>query len=98
MPSLPTLAVISINGGVPFCIMALLASKGAFDRVLDCAIIAGTHLKPPSVHNRLEWFEGQMRFPQYVVDYVDSPREDVKAPHEPLGLPQLRRHHRYLEG
>ena len=75
----PSLTVISLGGGVQSSVMALMASKGAFDRIPDCAIFADTHWEPPSIYEHLEWLAGQLRFPLYVVDNGRSLREDVKA-------------------
>ena len=55
-----------------------MASEGAFDTTPDCAIFADTHWEPPSLYTHLEWLEGQLRFPLYVVDNGRSLREDVK--------------------
>ena len=79
MDSSPTLTVISLGGGVQSSVMALMASRGAFDRVPDCAIFADTHWEPPSVYKHLEWLGGQLSFPLHVVDNGRSLREDVKA-------------------
>ncbi|MDE2823316.1 MAG: phosphoadenosine phosphosulfate reductase family protein [Chloroflexota bacterium] len=75
----PTLTVVSLGGGVQSTVMALMASTGAFDRVPDCAIFDDTHWEPPSVYEHIEWLEGQLSFPVYVVDNGRSLREDVKA-------------------
>ena len=75
----PSLTVISLGGGVQSTVMALMASRGAFDRVPDCAVFADTHWEPPSIYEHLEWLQGQLRFPMYVVDNGRSLREDVKA-------------------
>ena len=75
----PSLTVISLGGGVQSSVMALMASKGAFDRIPDCAIFADTRWEPPSIYEHLEWLAGQLRFPLYVVDNGRSLREDVKA-------------------
>ena len=79
MRSPPTLTVISLGGGVQSTVMALMASRGAFDRAPDCAAFADTHWEPPSIYEHLEWLQGQLRFPMYVVDNGRSLREDVKA-------------------
>ena len=87
MNAAPTLTVLSLGGGVQSSVMALMAgeslpptgSGGAFDRIPDCAIFADTHWEPPSVYEHLEWLEGQLSFPLYVVDNGRSLREDVKA-------------------
>ena len=73
------LTVISLGGGVQSSVMALMASEGAFDRVPDCAVFADTHWEPPSLYSHLEWLEGKLRFPLYVVDNGRSLREDVKG-------------------
>ena len=73
------LTVISLGGGVQSSVMALMASEGAFDTTPDCAIFADTHWEPPSVYDHIEWLEGQLRFPLYVVDNGRSLREDVKT-------------------
>lgn len=75
----PTLTVVSLGGGVQSTVMALMASRGAFDRVPGCAIFADTHWEPPSVYEHVEWLEGQLSFSVYVVDNGRSLREDVKA-------------------
>ncbi len=75
----PTLTVVSLGGGVQSSVMALMASTGAFDRVPDCAVFADTHWEPPSVYEHIEWLEGQLSFPVYVVDNGRSLREDVKV-------------------
>ncbi len=46
MHSPPTLTVISLGAGVQSSAMALMASGGAFDRVLDCAIFPGARWEP----------------------------------------------------
>ena len=75
----PSLTVISLGGGVQSSVMALMASKGASDRIPDCAIFADTRWEPPSIYEHLEWLAGQLRFSLYVVDNGRSLREDVKA-------------------
>ena len=79
MRSTHSLTVISLGGGVQSSVMALMASGGAFDRTPDCAIFADTHWEPPSIYAHLDWLEGQLGFPLYVVDNGRSLREDVKA-------------------
>ena len=79
MDSPPTLTVISLGGGVQSSVMALMASRGAFDRTPDCAIFADTRWEPPSVYEHIEWLEGRLSFPLTVVDNGRSLREDVKA-------------------
>ena len=79
MDSSPTLTAISLGGGVQSSVMALMASRGAFARVPDCAIFADTHWEPPSVYEHLGWLGGQLSFPLHVVDKGRSLREDVKA-------------------
>ena len=79
MRSTHSLTVISLGGGVQSSVMALMAGEGAFDRTPDCAIFADTHWEPPSIYAHLDWLEGQLRFPLYVVDNGRSLREDVKA-------------------
>ena len=59
--------------------MTLMASRGAFDNIPDCAIFADTHWEPPTIYTHLEWLAGQLRFPLHVVDNGRSLREDVKA-------------------
>ena len=81
----PSLTVISLGRGVQSSVRALMAGKGAFDRIPDCAIFADTHWEPPSVYDHLEWLKGQLSLPLYVVDNGRSLREDVKAL-TPLGL------------
>ena len=75
----PSLTVISLGGGVQSSVMTLMASRGAFDRVPDCAIFADTHWEPPTIYTHLEWLAGQLWFPLHVVDNGRSLREDVKA-------------------
>ena len=79
MDSPPTLTVLSLGGGVQSSVMALMASRGAFDRTPGCAIFADTRWEPPSVYEHLEWLKDQLSFPLYVVDNGRSLREDVKA-------------------
>ena len=79
MRSPRSLTVISLGGGVQSSVMALMAGDGAFDRVPDCAVFADTKWEPPSIYTHLEWLEGQLRFPLYVVDNGRNLREDVKA-------------------
>ena len=79
MRSTDSLTVISLGGGVQSSVMALMAGEGAFDRTPDCAIFADTHWEPPSIYDHLDWLEGQLHFPLYVVDNGRSLREDVKA-------------------
>ena len=71
----PTLAVISLGGGVQSSVMALMASSGAFDRVQDCAVFADSPWEPLSVYEDVKWLEGQLSFPLYVVDNGRSLRE-----------------------
>ena len=52
------LTVISLGGGVQSSVMALMASKGAFDSVPDCAIFADTHWEPPSLYTQYGVKEG----------------------------------------
>ena len=75
----PSLTVISLGGGVQSSVMTLMASRGAFDNIPDCAIFADTHWEPPTIYTHLEWLAGQLRFPLHVVDNGRSLREDVKA-------------------
>ena len=79
MRSPRSLTVISLGGGVQSSVMALMAGDGAFDRVPDCAVFADTKWEPPSIYTHLDWLEGQLRFPLYVVDNGRNLREDVKA-------------------
>ena len=79
MRSPPALTVISLGGGVQSTVMALMASRGAFDRVPDCAVFADTHWEPPSIYTHLDWLSKQLGFPIYLVDNGRSLREDVKA-------------------
>ena len=79
MSAPPTLTVLSLGGGVQSSVMALMAGEGAFGRVPVCAIFADTRWEPPSVYEHLEWLEGRLSFPLYVVDNGRSLREDVKA-------------------
>ena len=73
------LTVISLGGGVQSSVLALMASQGDLDAIPDCAIFADTHWEPPSIYDHLDWLEGQLNFPLYVVDNGRSLREDVKA-------------------
>ena len=73
------LTAISLGGGTQSSVMSLMGSEGAFDRVPHAAIFADTHWEPPSLYSHLEWLEGQLNFPLYVVDNGRSLREDVKA-------------------
>ena len=57
MSTPPTLTVLSLGGGVQSSVMALMADKGAFDRVPDCAIFADTHWEPPGVYEHVAWIE-----------------------------------------
>ena len=75
----PSLTIISLGGGVQSSVMTLMASRGAFDNIPDCAIFADTHWEPPTIYTHLEWLAGQLRFPLHVVDNGRSLREDVKA-------------------
>ena len=86
MRSTHSLTVISLGGGVQSSVMALMAGEGAFDRTPDSAIFADTHAifadthwEPRSIYAHLDWLEGQLHFPLYVVDNGRSLREDVKA-------------------
>ena len=74
----PTLTVLSLGGGVQSSVMALIASAGGFDRILDCAIFADTRWEPPSIYEHLEWLSSHLT-PLYVVDNGRSLREGVKA-------------------
>ena len=87
MSAPPTLTVLSLGGGVQSSVMALMAgeslpptgSGGAFGRVPDCALFADTRWEPPSVYEHLEWLEGRLSFPLYVVDNRRSLREELGA-------------------
>ena len=92
------LTVISLGGGVQSSVMALMASEGAFDRVPDCAVFADTHWEPPSLYSHLEWLEGKLRFPLYVVDNGRSLREDVKGLTNHSGSPSYVDIPVYLKG
>ena len=80
MPSPPTLTVLSLGGGVQSSVMALMAGKGAFDRLPHCAIFADTRWKPPSVYEHVEWLKDQLSFPLHVVDNGRSRQEKPKNP------------------
>ena len=86
----PSLTVISLGGGVQSSVMALMASKGAFDRIPDCAIFAGTRWEPPSIYEHLEWPAGQLRFPPVRRGQRAQPPRGREGPPQPLRLPQLR--------
>ena len=75
----PSLTIISLGGGVQSSVMTLMASRGAFDNIPDCAIFADTHWEPPTIYTHLKWLAGQLRFPLHVVDNGRSLRQDVKA-------------------
>ena len=79
MSAPPTLTVLSLGGGVQSSVMALMAGEGAFGRVPDCALFADTRWEPPSVYEHLEWLEGRLSFPLYVVDNRRSLREELGA-------------------
>ena len=98
MRSTHSLTVISLEGGVQSSVMALMASGGAFDRTPDCAIFADTKWEPPSIYTHLEWLEGQLRFPLYVVDNGRNLREDVKALTNHSGSPRYIDIPVYLKG
>ena len=98
MRSTHSLTVISLGGGVQSSVMALMASAGAFDRTPDCAIFADTRWEPPSIYDHLDWLEGQLRFPLYVVDNGRSLREDVKALTNHSGSPHYIDIPVYLKG
>ena len=97
MRSPRSLTVISLGGGVQSSVMALMAGDGAFDRVPDCAVFADTKWEPPSIYTHLEWLEGQLRFPLYVVDNGRNLREDVKALTNHSGNRPLHGHSRIPE-
>ena len=98
MRSTHSLTVISLGGGRQFSVMALMAGAGAFDRTPDCAIFANTHWEPPSIYAHLDWLEGQLHFPLYVVDNGRSLREDVKALTNHSGSPRYIDIPVYLKG
>ena len=92
----PSLTVISLGGGVQSSVMALMASQslpptgsgGAFDRVPDCAIFADTRWEPPSVYEHIQWLEGQLSFPLYVVDSGRSLPRTVRRNYGHTRLPE----------
>ncbi len=45
---------VSLCGSVQSSVMALMAGRGAFDRVTDDAVFADTHWEPPSISTHLE--------------------------------------------
>ena len=98
MRSTHSLTVISLGGGVQSSVMALMAGEGAFDRTPDCAIFADTKWEPPSIYAHLDWLEGQLHFPLYVVDNGRSLREDVKALTNHSGSPRYIDIPVYLKG
>ena len=98
MRSPRSLTVISLRGGVQSSVMALMAGDGAFDRVPDCAVFADTKWEPPSIYTHLDWLEGQLRFPLYVVDNGRNLREDVKALTNHSGSPRYIDIPVYLKG
>ena len=98
MRSPRSLTVISLGGGVQSSVMALMAGDGAFDRVPDCAVFADTKWEPPSIYTHLDWLEGQLRFPLYVVDNGRNLREDVKALTNHSGSPRYIDIPVYLKG
>ena len=79
MNTLQALTVLNLGGDVQSSVLALMASRGAFDRVPDCAIFADTHWESPSVYQHVDWLARQLSFPLYVVNNGRSLREDVKA-------------------
>ena len=74
-----SLTVISLGGGVQSSVMALMASRGAFGPMPDCAVFADTHWEPPTIYTHLEWLAGNLAVPLYIVDNGRSLREDAKA-------------------
>ena len=86
--SSPTLTVISLGGGVQSTVMALMASKGAFDRIPDCAIFADTRWEPPSIYEHLAWLKDRLSFPLYVGGQRTQSPRGREGPHQPLRLPK----------
>ena len=79
MNAYPIPTVLSLGGGVQLSVMALMASHGTFDRVLDFAIFGDIGWGPRSVYEHVEWLRQRLSFPLYVVDSGRSLQEIVKA-------------------
>ncbi len=94
----PSLTVISLGGGVQSSVMALMANEKEFGRLPDCAIFADTRWEPPSIYEHLTWPRDRLSFPPVRRGQRAKPSPGREGPHQPLRLPQIRRHTRPPEG
>ncbi len=58
--------VLSLGAGVQSSAIALMAARGEFEHMPDCAVFADTQSEPESVYKWLEWLEGQLPFPIHI--------------------------------
>jgi len=62
------LKVLSLGAGVQSTTLALMAAKGEFDEIPDCAIFADTGDEPKVVYEHLKWLQSQnLPFPIHIV-------------------------------
>lgn len=104
MSNEPALTVLSLGAGVQSTCMALMADRGAFGRVPDCAIFADTDWEPPDVYEHLDWLEGELSYPVHRVNRGRSLRQDLldgvnHTGHNFIDIPVfLRAHGGYTDG
>jgi hypothetical protein len=55
--------VLSLGAGVQSSALALMAAKGEFEQIPDCAVFADTQSEPDSVYKWLDWLQDQLPFP-----------------------------------
>lgn len=58
--------VLSLGAGVQSSALALMAARGEFEYMPDCAIFADTQSEPESVYHWLEWLQTQLPFPIHI--------------------------------
>ena len=58
--------VLSLGAGVQSSALALMAAKGEFEHMPDCAIFADTQSEPESVYKWLDWLQTQLPFPIHI--------------------------------
>src|SRR5690606_33579649 len=56
----PDLRVISLGAGVQSTTLILMAARGEFDVMPDCAIFADTQWEPKAVYEHLDWLEREV--------------------------------------
>ena len=56
----PDLRVINLGAGVQSTTLILMAARGEFDVIPDCAIFADTQWEPKAVYEHLDWLEREV--------------------------------------